>query len=230
MVGAKGGHQPPAFHQHHAYERCDLARVHVIRSRSVNLESVVNIAHHNRLAAPIRIPQRRPECAHRAQSGKWCNTAHILAANGVHAIFDFRVADTVHSQTLAEQPRRDFLHVERIADRPERIGELEQEGISLFTRPPRLLAVRGVDEHSDEADEVFVRVEFWRRLAEDPSDAAVGQSTAEVGLPRRPGVQRRLDLERNRLAVVGVDRTFPAELLWLLRRRARSGSVTRSLI
>ena len=119
---------------------------------------------------------------------------------------------------LAEQPRGDFLHVERIADRPERIGEFEQEGISLFTRAQRLLAVRGVDERSDEADDVSLRVEFGRRLAEDPPDAAVGQPAAEVGLPRRPGVQRRLDLARNRLAVVGVDRPFPAELPGFFRR------------
>ena len=143
---------------------------------------------------------------------EWRNTAHILAANGVPLTIDFHVADAIHVQTLAKQPRSGFLHVERIAHRPERIGKFEQEGISLFTRASRLLAARRVDERPDETDDVSLRVEFRSRLAKNPPDAAVGPSTAEVGLPRRPGVQRRLDLARNRLAVVGVDRPFPAEL------------------
>jgi hypothetical protein len=211
VVGAEGGHQASALHQRDADERCDLARLDVdpLLVREPRIAS--DVVHHNRLAAPIRIPQRRPECARRAPS-QWCHPAHVLAADDVHAIFDFRVADTVHGEMLAEQPRGDLLHVERIADRPECIGELEQEGIPLFTRAQRVLAERGVDKRSDEADDVSMRVAFRCRLTEDPADAAVGQAAAEVGLPRGSCLQRRLDAQRNPLAIVGIDQPFPAEL------------------
>jgi hypothetical protein len=212
VVGAEGRHQASAFQQHHTHERGNLSRFQgdplMVREPRIG----ANVVHHNGLAALIRSRKRRAECICWPRSDKGGNTAHVLAANRVGPIFDFHIADTVDVEMLAEQPRGGFLHVERIADRPEHVGEFEEEGVPLFARAQRLLAVRRVDERSEERDGASFRVEFWRRSAEDPTDAAVGEKAPEVGLPRYPRIQRRLDLARNRLEVVGVDRPLPAEL------------------
>ena len=132
VVGAEGGHQLPAFQQHHSDKRRDLSRLHgdPLRFREPRIR--INVVHHHRLAAPVRIAQRRPKAPHRPLSGKRCDTACVFTPNDVLAVFDFRVADTVHAQVFPQQPRGDFLHVERIAQRPQRIGEPEEECLSLF--------------------------------------------------------------------------------------------------
>ena len=223
MVGPEGGHQTSALQQLHAHERCDLSRLQgdplTVREPRIG----ANVVYHNRLAALIRIPERRSERIRRPRSDKWRDTAHMLAANRVSPIVDFHVADTVHVQMLAKQSRSGFLHVEWIADRPERIGEPEEEGISLLTRTPHLLTACGVDERSNEAVDVSLRVEFGRRLAKDPPDAAIGQSGSGIrpatpswrATPTGSGAKPPRGRRRGP--------TVPSRTGWLLRQRARSG-------
>ena len=102
------------------------------RSGSVNLGSVSTSF--TTTVSPRRNTSRSAAAkrADRPLSGKRCDTAGVFTPNDVLAVVELRVADTVHAQVFAQQPRGDFLHVERIAQRPQRIGEPEEEGLSLF--------------------------------------------------------------------------------------------------
>ena len=71
-------------------------------------------------------------------AGKRRDTAHVLPSNGRLLILDFRVPDAVDLQVLPQQLCGRCLHLERIAQRPERIGELEEKRLPLFAGPQRL--------------------------------------------------------------------------------------------
>ena len=131
VVGTEGGHQLPAFQHHHADKRRDLSRPHGdalgVRKSWIRID----VVHHHRLAAPEGIAQRRRKAPQRTLSGKGCNVASVFTPNDVLAVFELSVPDTVYAQVFPQKLRGDFLHVERIAQRPQRIGKPEEECLSL---------------------------------------------------------------------------------------------------
>ena len=132
VVGAEGGHQLAAFQQHHSDEGRDLALAHRDALGSVNLGSVSTSL--TTTVSPRRYTslQRRPKAASRRMSGKRGDTACVFTPDDILAIFELGVADSVHAQVFPQKPRGDFLHVERIAQRPQCIGEPEEECLPLF--------------------------------------------------------------------------------------------------
>jgi hypothetical protein len=134
VVGTKGGHQVPALQQHHADERLDLSRLQGYSLGFREPRIRIDVAHDNGLATLEGGAQRRRKRPCPFRSGKRCDTGNVFTPNDVLAVFELRVADTVYAQVFTEQPRGDFLHVERMAQRPQRIGELEKERFPLLGR------------------------------------------------------------------------------------------------
>src|SRR5262245_51346995 len=59
---------------------------------------------------------------------------------------DVGVGDAVHMQVLPQQPGRNFLHGERIAQRPERVREPKQKCFSLFFLAESLLSAAALSD------------------------------------------------------------------------------------
>ena len=74
-----------------------------------------------------------PKAPNRPLCGKRGDTTGVFTPNDVIAVFDFRVADTVHAQVLPKEPRRDFLHLERMVRR----GEAKEAAPGSYQRTSR---------------------------------------------------------------------------------------------
>ena len=131
----------PAFHQHHPYKRRHLSRAHshALGFREPRIR--IDVVHHHRLAAQVLIAQRGSKAPYRALSGKRRDTACVFTPHDVFAVVELRVTDPVHAQVFPQQPRGHFLHVQRIAQRPQRIGEPEKERLLLFALPQKFAQV-----------------------------------------------------------------------------------------
>jgi hypothetical protein len=137
VIGAKGAHQTAAFHQHHSDKRRHLPCVHGDALGFGEPGIRVDVAHDYRLAAQVRIAQRGAKAPERAVSGKRWDTACVLTPHNVLAVFEVGVTDSVHAQVFPQQARGHFLHVQRIAQRPDRIGEPEKERLLLLAPPQK---------------------------------------------------------------------------------------------
>jgi len=91
-----------------------------------------DVVHDDRLAIPIRVAQRHSKGANGSFSGKGPYAACVLSANDVVPTVDFRIADTVRAQVFPKEPCGDFLYIERITERPERVSQPEQERLPLL--------------------------------------------------------------------------------------------------
>ena len=124
VVGTEGGHQVTVLQQHDADKRLDLSRFQGdpfgFREPGIGID----VADDNGLAALEHGAQRRCKLPRPFLSGKRRDTANVFTPNDVLAVFDFRVADTWFTPGCSPSSRAaTSLHVERMAQRTQRIGE-----------------------------------------------------------------------------------------------------------
>ncbi len=104
-----------------------------------------DVVHRDRLAASVRIEERRSHARHRPATAQSHHTAVEGVANDELVALDVRVHDAVRAQVLAQQPRSSRSHLNGIDQRPERVGELEEKCQALLAPADRRLGAGPFD-------------------------------------------------------------------------------------
>src|SRR6185503_20609550 len=93
VIGAEGCQEPPVLDERRADEGRNLSAFHpdALGFREPRIRR--NVVDHDRLAAPVRLAQRRAKAPRWSVADKRRDAARVLAANDVAVVLHFGVAD-----------------------------------------------------------------------------------------------------------------------------------------